>query len=59
MKRDENIIFNRESIKYDPENFFIWEWSKIRHMTKIVTFSKKKVSIIRVFDIGINTLMVA
>ena len=59
MKRDQNISFNRELVQPDPNSFFLREWTKIKHLTLIITFSKKKISIIRLFDIGVNTLMVA
>ena len=55
MKRDKNVLFNTEAIKKDPSNNFIREWTKIKHMTIIITFSELRITLVRLFDYGINT----
>jgi hypothetical protein len=34
------------------------EWTKIKHITKITTFSKKKITMYRLIDLGVNTVFV-
>ena len=58
FKRDDNVIFNHEVIKKDESYPFLKELTKIRHLTLIVDFSKKKVSIYRLFDFGLNCVAV-
>jgi hypothetical protein len=58
MKRDQNLIFNKQCIKRDPLNNFLREWTKIKHITKITTFSKKKVTMYRLIDLGVNKVLV-
>ena len=40
MKRDKDIILNRQAIKPDPERNWLSESTKVRHLTLMLTFSK-------------------
>jgi hypothetical protein len=46
MKRDKNVIFNREIVKHDSQNNFILEWTKIKHMTIIISFSELRITVV-------------
>ena len=57
--RDTNITFNSEAVQPVASNHWLYEWTKARHLTLITTFSEKKISVYRLFDIGINQILVA
>jgi hypothetical protein len=50
---------NSEAVKPDASKNWLSEATKVRHLTLITTFSEKKISIYRLFDIGINQIVVA
>lgn len=54
INRDKGIILNSEAVKPEPANNWLKEATKVRHLTLITTFSEKKISVYRLFDIGIN-----
>ena len=58
INRDAGIILNSEAVKPEPANNWLKEATKIRHLTLMTTFSEKKISIYRLFDIGINEIVV-
>jgi len=59
MKRDENVIFNRDSVsRPDPKNNWLKENTKIRHQTLITVFSEKLLQIYRLFDFELNCILV-
>ena len=58
LQRDEGLYFNRSKIKEDPNGFWLREWTKVKHLTQIITFSDKKISTMRLFDFGLNVFLV-
>ena len=54
MKRDKNIIINRDAVKVDPSKIWLQRATNIRHLTLMFTFSKQKITVYRLFDIGVN-----
>jgi len=54
INRDKGIILNSEAVKPEPANNWLKESTKVRHLTLMTTFSEKKISVYRLFDIGIN-----
>ena len=40
MKRDKDVILNRNAIKPDPSRNWLSESTKVRHLTFMLTFSK-------------------
>ena len=52
------MYFNRNKVTVDPESFWLREWTKVKHLTQIITFSDKKISTMRLFDFGINVYLV-
>lgn len=54
INRDKGIILNHEAVKPEPSNNWLKESTKVRHLTLITTFSEQKISVYRLFDIGIN-----
>ena len=59
VKRDQNIEFNYEAVPWDKTKSFITEYTKIRHLTLILTFSKNTIIISRLYDIGVNCIFIS
>ena len=58
MLRDKNVVLNRDAIKRNPNGNPLRERAKLRHQTMIITFSDKKVSIQRLLDFELNSILV-
>ena len=58
MKRDKGIIINGDAVKPDPSKNWLQRATNVRHLTLMFTFSKQKITIYRLFDIGVNQIVV-
>lgn len=59
MKRDTGLAFDKSKVPSNPDNSWLREYTKVKHLTQIVTFSEKKISTMRLFDFGLNCFLIS